>query len=72
MLAFVLAVLMVFLVVGYPFVVLKTKPKFTFLYARKLVTALSLMLSVTYPAYCIGVLSVCNVTAALLITSYRL
>ena len=70
--AFVLAVLMMFLIVFYPFAFVKDKPKFTFLYARKMLTALSLMLSVNYPAYCIGVLSVCNITAFLLIPAYKL
>lgn len=70
--AFVLAVLMIFGIFIYPFVVMSDKPKFTFLYARKVVTALSVMLSVNYPAYCIGVLSVCNITALLLIPAYKL
>ncbi len=70
--AFLLAVLMMFMIVFYPFAFVKDKPKFTFLYARKVVTALSLMLSVNYPAYCIGVLSVCNITALLLIPAYKL
>lgn len=59
-------------IVSYPFTLVKTKPKFTFLYARKLVTCLSLILSVNYPAYVIGVLSVCAVTAAVLIYAYKL
>jgi len=48
------------------------KPSFTFLYARKAVIAGSLILSVNYPAYSIGVLAVCNVTALLLILTYKL
>ena len=50
---------------------INTKPKFTFLYARKAIIALSLLLSVNYPAYCIGIMSVSNITAILLILSYK-
>lgn len=60
------------MVVAYPFSLAKDKPRYTFLYIRKIVVALSLILSVNYPAYCIGVLSVTNITAILLIHSYKL
>lgn len=66
------SILTLFLIVFYPFTVIKSKPKFTFLYVRKVVVAASLILSVNYPAYCIGVLSVCNITALLLIIAYKL
>lgn len=72
LLAFVLAILMLFLILFYPFAFVKDKPKFTFLYARKAVVALSVILSVNYPAYCIGLLSVCSITASVLIMSYKL
>ena len=70
--AFILAIVIVIGIILYPFAMISDKPKFTFLYARKVVTALSLMLSVNYPAYCIGVMSVCNITAMLLIPAYKL
>lgn len=60
------------MVVAYPFLFVKDKPRYTFLYIRKIVVALSLILSVNYPAYCIGVLSVTNITAILLINSYKM
>ena len=67
-----LSILTLFMVIIYPFSLLKVKPKFIFLYARKLVVAASLILSVNYPAYCVGVLSVCNITALLLILAYKM
>lgn len=51
---------------------MKDKPKYTFLYLRKILVASSLILGLNYPIYCIGVLSVTNITAVLLILSYKL
>ncbi len=62
---------MLFMILFHPYAMVKDKPRFTFLYVRKVVVALSLILSVNYPAYCIGVLSVCNITAILLIHAYK-
>lgn len=56
----------------YPFWFKDDKPKFTFLYLRKILVASSLILAVNYPIYCVSVLSVTNITAVLLILSYKL
>lgn len=47
------------------------KPKYTFLMSRKLLIAGAVVLSIQDAIYAVGIISVCNLTAALLITTYK-
>lgn len=48
------------------------KPKYTFLYMRKLLISGAVVLSLRDAIYAIGIISVCNLTAAVLILTYKL
>ena len=48
------------------------KPKYTFLYIRKLLISGAVVLSLKDAIYAIGIISVCNLTAAVLIMTYKL
>ena len=67
MVASALAILLVLLMPIYTIVLIKDHTKFSFLYARKILITLSIILSTENPIYVIGVISVCNLTAGILI-----
>ena len=48
------------------------KPKYTFLYIRKMLISGAIVLSLKDAIYAIGIISVCNLTAAILIMTYKL
>jgi hypothetical protein len=56
----------------YPLHLRADKPKYTFLYVRKLLISGAVVLSVKDAIYAVGVISVCNLTAAILIMTYKL
>ena len=67
-----LAVICIPLLLLVPFAYRTLKPKYTFLYIRKLLISAAVVLSLEDPVYAIGIVSVCNLTAALLLLSYKL
>ena len=67
-----LALITLLLLIYYPIHLLKDKPKFTFLYIRKLLISGAVVLSIKDAIYAVGVISVCNLTAALLLFTYKL
>ncbi len=67
----VLSVLVLPLLVFYPFTLKNTKPKYTFLYLRKLLIGGAVVLSTQDSIYAVGIISVCNVCTALLLLTYK-
>ena len=69
------SVLCIFSLIGllyYPFTLKDEKPKYTFLYLRKFLISGAVVLSIQDAIYAIGVISVCNLTAAILILTYKM
>lgn len=56
----------------YPLSLKATKPKYTFLYLRKLLISGAVVLSTQDSIYAVGIISVCNVAAALLLLTHKL
>ena len=68
----VLAMLVLIGLLCYPISLKTDKPKYTFLYFRKLLISGAVVLSIKDAIYAIGVISVCNLTAAILILTYKM
>jgi len=60
------------LLICYPITLREDKPKYTFLYARKLLISGAVVLSLKDAIYAVGIISVCNFTTAILIITYKL
>lgn len=67
----VLAVIALPFLFFYPFTLKNTKPKYTFLYLRKLLIGGAVVLSTQDSIYAVGIISVCNVCTALLLLTYK-
>ena len=67
-----LALIVLISLVCYPITLRETKPKYTFLYARKLLISAAVVLSLKDAIYAVGIISVCNFTTAILIMTYKL
>ena len=72
LLASVLALLTLIPLIYFPLSFRNDKPKYTFLYIRKLLISGAVVLSLKDAIYAIGIISVCNLTAAVLIMTYKL
>jgi hypothetical protein len=59
------------MLLAYPYYLKNDKPKYTFLYARKLMISAAIILSLQNAIYAIGIISVCNLTAAILILTHK-
>lgn len=68
----VLALFSLIALIYYPISLRHDKPKYTFLYIRKLLISGAVVLSVQDAIYAVGVISVCNLTAAILIMTYKM
>jgi hypothetical protein len=67
-----LALITILLLIYYPLHFRTSKPKYTFLYIRKLLISGAVVLSIKDAIYAVGVISVCNLTAAILLLTYKL
>ena len=67
----VLAIITLPFLAFYPFTLKNTKPKYTFLYLRKLLIGGAVVLSTQDSIYAVGIISVCNVCTALLLLTYK-
>jgi hypothetical protein len=68
----VMALVALLCLIFYPFTLREDKPKYTFLYLRKLLIGGAVVLSLKDAIYAIGIISVCNLTTAILILTYKL
>lgn len=66
-----LAIIIIPFLVFYPFTLRNFKPKYTFLYLRKLLIGGAVVLSTQDSIYAVGIISVCNVCTALLLITYK-
>lgn len=66
------AAVVVVLLVFYPLYIRENKPKYTFLMLRKLLISGAVVLSLRDAIYAIGIMSVCNFTAVVLLYTYKL
>lgn len=71
-LASLLSILTIILLIYYAISLRNEKPKYTFLYIRKILISGAVVLSLRDAIYAIGIISVCNLTAAVLILTYKL
>ena len=67
-----LSLVIILLLMYYPLHLRTLKPKYTFLYIRKLLISGAVVLSIKDAIYAIGVISVCNLTAAILLFTYKM
>jgi hypothetical protein len=67
-----LAIIVLPFLVIYPLTLRTTKPKYTFLYLRKLLISGAVVLSTQDSIYAVGIISVCNVSTALLLLTYKM
>lgn len=67
-----LSLLVLLLLFYYAVSLREDKPKYTFLYLRKMLISGAVVLSLKDAIYAIGIMSVCNLTAAVLILTYKL
>lgn len=67
-----LALVVLVLLIYYPVSLREAKPKYTFLYARKMLISAAVVLSLKDAIYAVGIISVCNFTTAILLMTYKL
>jgi len=72
MMASFLSVVVLPFLIYYPISLRNSKPKYTFLLLRKLLISGAVVLSIQDAVYAIGIILVCNLTATILILTYKL
>ena len=72
LIASILAIFLIFLLPIFALSLLKNHSEFTLLYARKFLIAAIVVISRDSPIYIVGVISVCNLTAGILMLAYKL
>lgn len=68
----ILAIVVLPFLIYLPISLRSIEPKYTFLYLRKLLICGAVVLSLKDAIYAVGIISVCNITAFILILTYKL